>query len=243
MGNQIKILYLDFGNTIATPIGDEDHRENGIKEILTKNGIIGTELDRRIENFRRWRNLSGSTGEMVEIHREEFLRDVFGNDPKQIKYFHQYECDVFRVADNLEDLLKHARSRGVECNIITDGPTMELIEGVFVRKLIEWNLFGYLSTIYSPAGAIRPNGFRDYSYKGKKKRDGTLYDLLVKELKSRKPPVRPEECIVVGDNRVSDIEKSMAKGFRAFQYVGFIKDDAESEVPRISDFWDLMAYV
>jgi FMN phosphatase YigB (HAD superfamily) len=235
----IKKMGLDFEFTIGNPKRNVDTAINSIEKVLREHRVLN--VDERTENFRSLLNLFGSIEALVELGRENFLKEVLGNDAEIIRVFHAYERNIFELTPNVREFLEYATQKGIECNIITDAPTEELLREIFLEKLKEWDLRRFFSTVYSPAGAIRPNGSTDLSYKGKTKRSGELYDALVEELRSHS--ITPQDVAIVGDDIESDIEQPKRRGFRTFQYVGAINRGRSEADQKISDWLELIRYV
>jgi FMN phosphatase YigB (HAD superfamily) len=60
----------------------------------------------------------------------------------------------------------------------------------------------------------------DARYKGSSKKDGTLYDILVRELEEQ--GIKPHEAVMVGDKPETDIDPPHDRGFKTIQYTGYI---------------------
>ena len=57
-------------------------------------------------------------------------------------------------------------------------------------------------------------------YKGHTKKEGTLYDVLLEDLKSQ--GIEPHEAVMIGDNPETDIDPAHDRGFKTIKYTGFI---------------------
>ena len=241
MKYDIKWLGLDFGFTIGNPKRDIETTEKSMAQILSKHGI--TNVDERIRNFRSLLDKAETIECLIEQYREDFLKEVLDSNPEIIKSLHAYERSIFEPTLNVREALRYVISKGIECAVITDAPTEEILCGIFIERLETWELRRFFSNIYSPAGAVRHDGSMDYSYRGKTKRSGKLYDLLVEELRSRLPHIDSQNAAIVGDDIISDIEQPKIRGFRTFQYIGAI-DRGESEADQKIENWlDLIRYV
>ena len=60
----------------------------------------------------------------------------------------------------------------------------------------------------------------DLKYKGKSKKDGSIYVVLIRELKER--GIEPGEAVIIGDKPETDINPAHDLGFNTIQYTGYI---------------------
>jgi phosphoglycolate phosphatase-like HAD superfamily hydrolase len=82
-------------------------------------------------------------------------------------------------------------------------------------------LVKYFKELITPQGKINlQNDTLDPKYKGYTKEDGTLYDVLVQELKER--GIETREAVMVGDKPETDINPAHDRGFKTIQYIGYI---------------------
>ncbi len=79
----------------------------------------------------------------------------------------------------------------------------------------------YFKYFITPQGKMDlATGAQFPEYKGSSKEDGTLYDLLNKDLKAE--GITPEECCIIGDKWSTDIIPPKKRGWTTIQYTGHI---------------------
>ena len=89
------------------------------------------------------------------------------------------------------------------------------------RFLKERGLCRYFKELITPQGKINlEDDSIDPKYKGFTKKEGTLYDVLARELKEH--GIETHEAVMVGDKPETDIDPAHDRGFKTIQYKGFI---------------------
>ena len=79
----------------------------------------------------------------------------------------------------------------------------------------------FFNDLISPQGKILlADDTVDERYLGFTKESGTIYDVLVEEL--REKGIEPHEAAMVGDKPSTDIDPAHARGLTTIQYTGFI---------------------
>ena len=135
------------------------------------------------------------------------------------------------MGDGLVDILQYLQSQGIELQVVAEmkktlGPVGTDIVSSYLKRR---GLVKYFKEIVCPQGKINLENLSvDPKYKGKTKEEGTLYDVLVQELKER--GIAPHEGVMIGDKPATDINPAHARGFKTIQYTGFIdlgKSDAD----------------
>ncbi len=174
----------------------------------------------------RWRTLKekyGSWSAIKETHRDEIVSYVFAGNPKSAAAFSKMEQKYFKVADGAVDAIQYLRDQGIEVSIAAElkrtiGPIGTDQVSLFLKNQKVIDLFAELIT---PQGKVNlRDGSVDVRYKGSSKENGTLYDLLVEDLRGR--GIQPAEAVMVGDKEWSDLTPAQKRGLKAIHYTGFL---------------------
>ena len=174
----------------------------------------------------RWRTLKekyGTWAAIKEGHRDEIVSYVFAGHPDAAAIFSKNEQKYLKVAEGALDAIKYLREQGIEVSVVAElkrtlGPIGTDQVSLFLKNQKVIHLFNELIT---PQGRVNlRDGLVDNRYKGLSKENGTLYDLLVKDLDQR--GIRPSEAVMVGDKEWSDITPAQKRGLKAIQYIGFL---------------------
>ena len=81
---------------------------------------------------------------------------------------------------------------------------------------LKHRLVKYFKEILCPQGKINLENLSvDPKYKGHTKEAGTIYDILIEELRER--GIEPYEGVMVGDNPETDINPAHERGFKTIQ--------------------------
>jgi FMN phosphatase YigB (HAD superfamily) len=174
----------------------------------------------------RWRTLKeryGSWSAIKETHRDEIVSYVFAGHPGSAAAFSRMEQKYFKVADGAVDAIRYLRSQGIEVSIAAElkrtiGPIGTDQVSLFLKNQKVIDLFAELIT---PQGKVNlRDGSVDTRYKGLSKETGTLYDLLVEDLRAK--GIKPSEAVMVGDKEWSDLTPAQKRGLKAVHYIGFL---------------------
>ena len=215
----VKWCGFDFGQCIMEPGGlrnprlfGEMYKELGRPELIPD----------KIHKYRRLKEKYGSYGSIKEGHRDEIHSFVLDDDREAIELFSRKEQELLDLGDGLLDALDYLQAQGIELQVVSEmkktlGPVGTDIVSKF---LIGKGLVKYFKELVTPQGKINLEaGTVDLKYKGYTKEDGTLYDILVQELKER--GIEPHEAVMVGDKPQTDIDPAHARGFKTVKYTGF----------------------
>ncbi len=144
------------------------------------------------------------------------------------------------MAEGLEDALEYLQSQGIELQVISEmKKTLGAVGTDLVSRFLKTRgLLKYFKDLITPQGRINlQHDSLDPKYKGCTKEDGSIYDVLAKELKER--GIEPHEAVMVGDKPETDINPAHDRGFKTIQYVGYM-DFGKSEADLIvSSFSEL----
>ena len=103
-------------------------------------------------------------------------------------------------------------------------------------------LVKYFKELITPQGKIDlQHDTLDPRYKGRTKKDGSLYDVLVQELKEE--DIAPQEAVMVGDKPETDIDPAHDRGFKTIQYTGYYDFGNSKADVVISSFEELKKIV
>ena len=174
----------------------------------------------------RWRTLKekyGTWAAIKEGHRDEIVSYVFAGHPDAAAIFPKIEQKYLKVAEGALDAIQYLREQGIEVSVVAElkrtlGPIGTDQVSLFLKNQKVIHLFNELIT---PQGRVNlRDGSVDNRYKGLSKENGTLFDLLVKDLDQR--GIKPSQAVMVGDKEWSDITPAQKRGLKAIQYIGFL---------------------
>ena len=145
------------------------------------------------------------------------------------------EPDIVR---GLVDALDYLQGLGIELQVVSEmKKTMGAVGTDIVSRFLKRRgLVKYFKELVTPQGKIMlEDDSIDLKYKGFTKKEGTLYDVLAKELKER--GIETHEAVMVGDKPETDIDPAHDRGFKTIQYTGFI-DLGESKADMVIHTFD-----
>lgn len=227
---EVKWCGFDYGQCIMEPGGlrtalvfGDVYKELGKPELIPDKMRRYRLLKEKYETYSR----------IKEGHRDEIYGFVLDNDPEAIEIFGRKEQELLLVGEGLEDALDYLQAQGIELQVVSEmkktlGPVGTDIVSRFLKSR---DLVKYFKELVTPQGKINlEDNSVDPRYRGKTKEDGTLYDVLVRELKER--GIEPHEAVMVGDKPATDINPAYDRGFKTIQYTGFI-DLGTSKADRV----------
>jgi FMN phosphatase YigB (HAD superfamily) len=174
----------------------------------------------------RWRILKekyGTFPAIKESHRDEIVSYVFAGNPGTTQAFSKMEQKYLKIASGAVEALKYLREQGIAVSIVAElkrtlGPIGTDQVSLFLKNQKVIDLFDKLIT---PQGAVDlRDGSLDVRYKGLSKENGTIYDLLIKDLAMQ--GIKPDEAVMVGDKESTDLTPAQQRGLKAIQYTGFV---------------------
>jgi FMN phosphatase YigB (HAD superfamily) len=201
------------------------------------------------ERCHRWRTLKekyGGYGPIKARHRPEIISYIFNDRPKAKDVFTNIERGYFTLEGSAIDTIKHLRAQNIEVSIVSEMRTT--LGGIGSDETTEFlksrNLLEYFDELISTQGKVNlRTGALDMEYQGSAKfePEGTLYDILAKDLQKR--GIKPSEAVMIGDTPGSDIHPAQKRGFKAIQYVGFVNQGpsrAEFTIRQFSELKDIL---
>ncbi|MFH1137822.1 MAG: HAD hydrolase-like protein [Pseudomonadota bacterium] len=238
---QVKWCGFDYGQCIMEPGGlrnpllyGELYKELGRPELIPD----------KIRKYRTLKEKYGSYSRIKEGHRDEIYSFVLDDDPRAIALFGRKEQELLDMGEGLEDALEYLQAQGVELMVVSEmkktlGPVGTDIVSRFLK---ERGLVRFFTELVTPQGKINLiDDSIDPAYKGFTKKDGTLYDVLARELMSR--GIEPHEAVMVGDKPETDIDPAHERGFKTIQYKGFIdlgESKADVVIERFSELKSIL---
>jgi FMN phosphatase YigB (HAD superfamily) len=238
---EVKWCGFDFGQCIMEP--------GGLRNPLVF-GDIYKELGRpelipdKMRKYRILKEKYGTYGRIKEGHRDEIYTYVLDNDPEAIELFSEQEQKRLAMAEGLEDALEYLKSEGIELQVISEmKKTLGPVGTDLVSKFLKGKgLVKYFKELITPQGKIDLEyDTLDPRYKGHTKKDGGLYDVLVKELKEK--GIDTQEAVMVGDKPETDIDPAHDRGFKTIQYIGYYDFGKSKADIVISSFEELKEIV
>ncbi|UCH08704.1 MAG: HAD hydrolase-like protein [Deltaproteobacteria bacterium] len=238
---KVKWCGFDFGQCIMHPGGLRNPLVFGdICKELGKPELIPDKM----RKYRILKEKYGTYGRIKEGHRDEIHSYVLDNDPEAIELFSEQEQERLAIAEGLVDALEYLKSQGIELQVISEmkktlGPVgTDLVSKFLKRK----GLLKYFKELITPQGKIDlQHDTLDPRYKGRTKKDGSLYDVLVQELKEQ--GIAPQEALMVGDKPETDIDPAHDRGFKTIQYTGYYDFGNSKADVVINSFEDLKKIV
>ena len=233
---EVKWCGFDFGQCIMDPGGLRNPLVFGdIYKELGKPELIPD----KIRKYRILKEKYGTYGRIKEGHRDQIHGFVLDDDPKAIELFGKKEQEYLSMAEGLEDALEYLHSQGIELQVISEmkktlGPVGTDLVSRFLKTK---GLLKYFKDLITPQGRINlRDDSLDPKYKGCTKEDGSIYDVLAKELKER--DIEPYEAVMVGDKPETDINPAHDRGFKTIQYIGYMdfgKSEADIVISSFSE--------
>jgi FMN phosphatase YigB (HAD superfamily) len=227
---EVKWCGIDYGQCIMEPGGLRNPRMFGdLYKILGKPELIPD----KIRKYRILKEKYGTFSLIKEGHRNEIYSYVLDDDPEAIDLFGRLEQELLDMGNGLEEALAYLQEEGIEIQVVSEmKKTLGAVGADIVSKFLQGRgLVKYFKTLVTPQGKMNlEDGSIDPRYKGFTKKEGTLYDELIRELKER--GVEPHEAVMVGDKPETDINPAHERGFKTIQYKGFI-DLGESKADRV----------
>jgi FMN phosphatase YigB (HAD superfamily) len=238
---EVKWCGFDFGQCIMEPGGLRNPLVFGdICKELGKPELIPD----KIRKYRILKEKYGTYGRIKEGHRDEIYSYVLNNDPEAIELFSEQEQKRLSMAEGLEDALEYLKSQGIELQVISEmKKTLGPVGTDLVSKFLKGKgLVKYFKVLITPQGKIDlQQDTLDPRYKGRTKKDGSLYDVLVQELKEQ--DIAPQEALMVGDKPETDIDPAHDRGFKTIQYTGYYDFGNSKADAVISSFEELKKIV
>jgi len=238
---EVKWCGFDFGQCIMEPGGLRNPLVFGdICKELGKPELIPDKM----RKYRILKEKYGTYGRIKEGHRDEIYSYVLDNDPEAIELFSEQEQKRLAMAEGLEDALEYLKSQGIELQVISEmKKTLGPVGTDLVSKFLKGKgLVKYFKELITPQGKIDlQHDTLDPRYKGHTKKDGSLYDVLVQELKEQ--GIAPQEAVMVGDKPETDIDPAHDRGFKTIQYTGYYDFGNSKADLVISSFGELKKIV
>jgi FMN phosphatase YigB (HAD superfamily) len=217
---EVKWCGFDFGQCVQNPGGLRNPlvfgdicKEMGKPELIPE----------KIRRYRILKEKYGSYGRIKEGHRDEINSYVLDGDPRGAELFFEKEQEYLALGDGVVDALEYLRAEGIELQLVSEmkktlGPVGTDFISAFLRRT---GLVQYIKQMITPQGKVNlEDNSLDPRYKGTSKKNGTLYDILVQELKEK--GIEPHEAAMVGDKPETDIDPAHDRGFKTIQYTGYI---------------------
>jgi FMN phosphatase YigB (HAD superfamily) len=216
----VKWVGFDFGQCIMEP--------GGLRTPLVI-GDIYKELGRpelageRMHRYRVLKEKYGTYSSIKEGHRDEIYHFVLDDDPDAMALFSRKEQEYLDTGAGLVEALEFLQGEGIELAVVSEmkktlGPVGTDIVSRFLKSR---GLTRFFDDLISPQGKIRlADDTVDERYLGFTKEAGTIYDVLIDEL--REKGIEPHEAAMVGDKPSTDIDPAHARGLKTIQYTGFI---------------------
>jgi FMN phosphatase YigB (HAD superfamily) len=217
---EVKWCGFDFGQCVQNPGGlrnplvfGDIYKELGRPELV----------EERVHLYRVLKEKHGSYGRIKEGHRDEIYSFVLDHDEEAVKLFLEKEQEFLGLAEGALETMEHLSSQGIQLTVVSEmkktlGPIGTDFISTFLKRR---GLVKYISELITPQGKIDlESGFLDPKYKGTSKKDGSLYDILLEEL--REESIEPHEAVMVGDKPETDIDPAHDRGFKTIQYTGYV---------------------
>jgi FMN phosphatase YigB (HAD superfamily) len=238
---EVKWCGFDFGQCIQNPGGLRNplvfgdlYKELGKPELIPE----------KIRRYRILKEKYGSYGRIKEGHRDEIHTFVLDQDPRALELFLEKEQEYLAMAEGVVDALEYLQAQGIELNLVSEmkktlGPVGTDFISAFLRRT---GLVKFIKQMITPQGKVNlEDNSLDTRYKGSSKRDGTLYDILIRELGEQ--GIKPHEAVMVGDKPETDIDPAHDRGFKTIQYTGYIDLGKSKADVVVSSFHELKTHL
>jgi FMN phosphatase YigB (HAD superfamily) len=242
MEMELKWIGFDFGQCLMDPTGLRNHLVIG--DVCKAIGEP-ERIEERIHKYRVLKEKFESYSIIKEGHRDLIMSYVFDGKEEAKEIFADKEQEHLLVGNGLEEALQYLNGQGIHLSVVAElkktlGPMGTDIVTRFIQSK---GLLKYFEEVVTPQGKIDlRNGSIDLKYKGKTKEEGTLYDELTKDLRSQ--GIEVSEGAMVGDKLATDIIPAKKRGFKTFQYTGYINYGPSKDVDFvINDFRNLIDVV
>jgi FMN phosphatase YigB (HAD superfamily) len=197
-------------------------------------------ISEKIKRHRVLKEKYGSYPVLQEGHRDDIYGFVLEKDKAAIELLEIQEQELLETGEDLEEALVHLKREGIEAAVVTEmkNSRKPLGSDRVSRFLRKRNLDTYFKDLITPLGKVNiETNAVDWRYKGATKAQGTIYDVLAKDLGER--GIGVHEAVMVGDRPSTDINPAYKRGFKTIQYTGF-SDQGPSEADIfISSFGEL----
>jgi FMN phosphatase YigB (HAD superfamily) len=216
---EVKWCGFDYGECIMKPddvrnvifFGDV-YRELGKPELIPE----------KIEKYRVLKEKYGGYPVLYEGHRDEIYGYVLDNESDAIALFERMELELKAMGEGLEDALLFLQSEGIEVYVVSEmkKSPRPLGSDPITRFLTKQGILKYFKGLITPIGKIDySNGHVDSKYVGFTKGEGTIYDIIARDLKDQ--GIQTCEAVMIGDRPSTDIDPAHGRGFKTIQYTGF----------------------
>jgi phosphoglycolate phosphatase-like HAD superfamily hydrolase len=158
--------------------------------------------EKAAERYRKWWQVVeryGSLPVVLERHKLDLLDYVFDGDPEAGTVFLDVEQEYLALADGAHEALAYLRGQGIELSVVTAAKTSPgpIDDSCEFRFLARHGVLQYFDSVISPRGKVRiADRSVDSRYQGTAKEDGTIYDVLAKDLAERGIP--PGQAVMMG---------------------------------------------
>ena len=191
----------------------------------------------KIKRYRILKEKYGGYPVLHEGHRDDIYAYVLDRDSKAVALFEQKELELKTIGEGLEDALTFLQAEEIDVYVVSEMKQSPepLGRDPITRFITTQGILKYFKGLITPVGKIDySNGTVDLSYKGFTKAEGTIYDVLARDLENR--GIRTDEAVMVGDRPGTDIDPAHRRGFKTIQYTGFIDNGPSSADLVISSF-------
>ena len=234
---EIKWCGFDYGECImnadnvrnAILFGDI-YRELGRPELISD----------KIRKYRVLKENYGGYPGLHEGHRDDIYAYVLDGDSEAVALFEQKELELKTTGEGLEDALAFLKSEDIDLYVVSEMKKSPepLGSDPITRFITTQGILKYFKGLITPVGKIDySNNDVDLKYRGFTKAEGTLYDVLARDLEDR--GIRTHEAVMVGDRPNTDISPAHQRGFKTIQYTGFIDNGQSNADLVISSFGEL----
>lgn len=220
MAAEIKWVGIDYGQCLMTPSSLRNPRMFGdIAKLVGKQEMIPIWIDR----MRRLKEKYHSYALLKEKDKPSIKSYVLDNDDEAYAIFNKKEQELLSMAPGAGEFIIWLSEKGIKPWVVSElkKTVGKVGSDVITAFLINKKIIQYFVYFVTPQGKMDlATGERFGGYEGSSKEDGTLYDILIKELSE--DGIKPEECLMIGDKLSTDIIPPKEKGFTTIQYTGHI---------------------
>jgi FMN phosphatase YigB (HAD superfamily) len=216
---EVKWCGFDFGECIMN--GDDVRNAILFGDVCKELGKPEL-IPEKIMKYRILKEKYGGYPVLHEGHRDDIYAYVLDNESEAIELFERKGLELKTTGEGLEHALSFLQSEDIEVHVVSEMKKSPAPLGsdpitVFLARK---GILKYFKGLITPVGKINySNGHVDSRYIGLTKAEGTIYDMIARDLEEQ--GILTGEAVMIGDRPSTDINPAHERGFKTIQYTGF----------------------
>ncbi len=216
---EVKWCGLDYGECIMN--GDDVRNVILFGDIYKELGKPEL-IPEKIKKYRVLKEKYGGYPVLHEGHRDDIYGYVLDNESDAIELFERKELELKTTGEGLEEALSFLQLEDIEVYVVSEmkKSLAPLGSDPITRFLTKHGILKYFKGLITPIGKINySNSCVDSRYIGLTKVEGTIYELIARDLEDQ--GIQTGEAVMIGDRARTDIDPAHRRGFKTIQYTGF----------------------